>query len=468
MQPSYLTFSAKALLDMFGAGKHIPGAGSAAAHSGLLAAQLVLTVCKLTITKETFQAHHQSLAEISKRIESVSIPELERLLDADAAAFNLVHAERIAQKNAPDPLQQRLHRDAENRLMKSAVVIPLEIAAICMEIVDYAENVFDVGLPYVRGDSGVALCSAVSSVLSCIFIVNLNLKKFTQNHWTIQRRAECDQLQRKAIVKQQAAQNRLRNLRAEAMLVQQGTQGVTSVLTFGARAKTSYSNEEIEDRARKLGREMWLRKDEIWRDRNVLSDPIQILDPEKALGTLGYSFELVDTLGTIIHGSTAFEVAGILEAQPGHVRVSKQMPSEIRLFTAAHELGHVILHPHLKEAHRDRPLDGSIVAREQVEREADRFAAAFLMPAKLVRGRFSAVFGMPPFTLNESTAYALGMDVQSTREKIKTSRDLSMLLAGTGRYNGKHVISLAKQFRVSVTTMAIRLEELHLVDPELF
>ncbi|WP_128142961.1 cyclodeaminase/cyclohydrolase family protein [Janthinobacterium lividum] len=69
MQPPYLSHSTKALLDEFGAGKHIPGAGSASALSGLLAAQLVLTVCRLTLDKESHRDHHADLLAITQRLQ---------------------------------------------------------------------------------------------------------------------------------------------------------------------------------------------------------------------------------------------------------------------------------------------------------------------------------------------------------------------------------------------------------------
>jgi hypothetical protein len=86
------------------------------------------------------------------------------------------------------------------------------------------------------------------------------------------------------------------------------------------------------------------------------------------------------------------------------------------------------------------------------------------MPAKLVRAKFSQIFGSAPFQLSEATAYALlSKDMHQARKKIKNPRDLSFELARAQRYNGKPVTSLAEQFRVSVMAMAIRLEELGLV-----
>ncbi len=58
-------------------------------------------------------------------------------------------------------------------------------------------------------------------------------------------------------------------------------------------------------------------------------------------------------------------------------------------FTAAHELGHMILHAKLRDrfhdiAHCDREA-------ETIERQADRFAAAFLMPLDLLEREFFAL-----------------------------------------------------------------------------
>lgn len=52
-------------------------------------------------------------------------------------------------------------------------------------------------------------------------------------------------------------------------------------------------------------------------------------------------------------------------------------------FTCAHELGHFILHAKLTQAFRDTHADPDDKP-EEIEREADRFAAAFLMPSSVV------------------------------------------------------------------------------------
>ncbi len=118
--------------------------------------------------------------------------------------------------------------------------------------------------------------------------------------------------------------------------------------------------------------------------------------------------------------------------------------------------------------HRDRPLDGSQVdrgGRDHIEIDADKFASFFLMPEKLLRTRFRRLFLCEKFTVNEATAFAL--DPSGKHQLLwrgKTRRELARILAGSTSYNGQNFSSLAEQFKVSIEAMAIRIEELDLLD----
>ncbi|WP_243853179.1 ImmA/IrrE family metallo-endopeptidase [Luteibacter anthropi] len=129
-------------------------------------------------------------------------------------------------------------------------------------------------------------------------------------------------------------------------------------------------------------------------------------------------------------------------------------------FTLAHELGHAVLHPEGGGIHRDR--SGSSTSPAEVE--ADFSAIHFLMPERLVRERFEDPFGTAPFVLNDETAFALRMkNLDIAEERFPTERSLSRHLAGLEQYDTRHFPSLASIFGVSLTTMAIRLEELGLL-----
>jgi Zn-dependent peptidase ImmA (M78 family) len=234
-------------------------------------------------------------------------------------------------------------------------------------------------------------------------------------------------------------------------------------LPHGAKAPISYSDGEIEGKARELHELIWRQRTFIWGDKTP-TDPIDMLDPAAALALIGYDFDLKESLGQYRAPSGLIEVAGQIDRESRTVRVSRQFPANVRTFTAAHELGHAVLHPSFGGVHRDRPLSGVGLSREMSEIQADKFATFFLMPAKLVRSTFMQMFQVVPFPLSEETSFALsGSSLSDLRRKYRSRRDLSKLLASTERYDGKHFRSLAARFRVSVEAMAIRIEELELL-----
>lgn len=67
--------------------------------------------------------------------------------------------------------------------------------------------------------------------------------------------------------------------------------------------------------------------------------------------------------------------------------------NEARLrFTCAHELGHLVLHRRAKSMFHDLVQNGPYANPEKFEREADRFAAAFLMPVSLIERELVRIF----------------------------------------------------------------------------
>src|SRR5690606_643327 len=95
---------------------------------------------------------------------------------------------------------------------------------------------------------------------------------------------------------------------------------------------------------------------------------------------------------------------------------------------------------------------------------ADKFAALFLMPSKLVQKEFEIRFLSNEFMIEEATAFALfQMPFDNVRARLPNLRALSRYLSSATQYNGQHFYSLAELFGVTTETMAIRIEELELV-----
>jgi Zn-dependent peptidase ImmA (M78 family) len=117
--------------------------------------------------------------------------------------------------------------------------------------------------------------------------------------------------------------------------------------------------------------------------------------------------------------------------------------------------------------HRDQPIDGGPrTKRDPVEKEADYFAACFLMPQKLLRAVFAQRF--PAEVLNyEVLCHLLNRNHDSkTAQRLSNQNGLARALAELNSISGQQVLSLAEMFKVSREAMAIRLEELQLV-PEI-
>lgn len=87
------------------------------------------------------------------------------------------------------------------------------------------------------------------------------------------------------------------------------------------------------------------------------------------------------------------------------------------------------------------------------------------MPKRLTKERFRTIFLTEKFRITEETAFALNAgSAEALRKRCGDLRGLASALATAKSYNGTQVYSLAEQFGVSEHAMAIRLEELDLVE----
>jgi len=87
------------------------------------------------------------------------------------------------------------------------------------------------------------------------------------------------------------------------------------------------------------------------------------------------------------------------------------------------------------------------------------------MPGKQVKHIFAELFFMDKLSFNEETAFALnGKDLKDLSKRCKNLRDFTRLIASTEFFYSIPIISISKQFHVTEGAMAIRLEELGLVE----
>ena len=159
-------------------------------------------------------------------------------------------------------------------------------------------------------------------------------------------------------------------------------------------------------------------------------------------------------------------MAGTIARSRTTIAVSEAFERQTIRFTGAHELGHWMLHPG-QVMHRDRPVMGAGAMRgcPPREREADYFAACFLVPERLLVEAFQPRFrSSPPLTLEDDVAFLLCGDEGHSLLRAPTgSLEFPIAVARATSFEGRQFKSLATLFNVSLPTMAIRLRETGLV-----
>ncbi len=268
----------------------------------------------------------------------------------------------------------------------------------------------------------------------------------------------------------EAVNNALRFLRRTYPPVELPPSGAAGDFLQGDRLPAKRERLQLaRERATLLLRQAWLEEAVI---PQSLTSPLGIIEPvllaEKLLHVEFLEPEVPP------EGS---EIAGYIDREKNTIAVARRvgnlrLPLEVRRFTAAHEVGHWLLHPGTVYF-RDMALSGPGQERNRPfeELEADHFAAEFLMPEKILREEFRKRHGTMSLAagpIDEHLALRLsyGTDFKGTAAD---------LLQGGRRFRSKLVAqclppdvqepyqSLARLFRVSLTAMAIQLEELGLV-----
>lgn len=198
-----------------------------------------------------------------------------------------------------------------------------------------------------------------------------------------------------------------------------------------------------------------------------IEELINVLDPAFAASLLGIRFEYLPELTSQFRTKDGLrKLGGLIDRQRGYIAVAENNKHSTILFTAAHELGHFVLHDDLV-MHRDLPVDGTPSGSPlpPKEREANYYAACFLMPPNLTRKAFERNFQTKaPLVINDRAAFWLSAsDPDSLLRADHGSLARETAVASAERFGQMHFNSLATLFGVSVGAMAIRLRELGLV-----
>lgn len=149
-----------------------PGGGSVAAAAGSLAAALAEMVANLTIGKEKYAEAENEMRELAEKGQAIReklIADIQR----DSSSFNLYMAALRMPKDTEEEKVAR--REAMQRGLKEAAVVPLSVAETAAEIFPLAEAAVARGNANAVTDGLVSAMMARTAVLSALLNVKINL-----------------------------------------------------------------------------------------------------------------------------------------------------------------------------------------------------------------------------------------------------------------------------------------------------
>ena len=205
------------LLSKFGSGGHKPGSGSAAALLGLVSCKLVQTVVTLSAGRDQYQGVEAQLTLANQDIVAGIEPVLMAAVQEDSEQFDRVIEARRIRDAESDKAKKRPLADKALAELRIATEIPIRIAETCLLLAEKALVVFDLGFRAARGDSGVAISSALAGAAGAISIIYLNLTSFKGGEWASQTRYRADDLSQRVQALQLQLADRIGLLRQEVL-----------------------------------------------------------------------------------------------------------------------------------------------------------------------------------------------------------------------------------------------------------
>jgi formiminotetrahydrofolate cyclodeaminase len=150
----------------------VPGGGSIAALSGAISASLLEMVASLTIGKKGYEEFEEEMKEIS-----IAVLEYRNKLiadiDKDSNAYDAVMAAYRLPKSNDEERDRR--SGAIQEALKNAVLVPLEVAKMGLDIIKLAGNIVRDGNKNAITDGAVAAMMARTALLSALYNVKINL-----------------------------------------------------------------------------------------------------------------------------------------------------------------------------------------------------------------------------------------------------------------------------------------------------
>ena len=178
----------------------VPGGGSIAALNAAIAASLAEMVANLTIGKKKYEDKEELMKELAAAVSEYQV-EFIKDIDADSDAYNEVFAAFKLPKETEEDKVKR--SEAIQAATKIAAEVPMHVARKAFSIMDVIGQVAEYGNQNAVTDACVSMMTARTAVLEDILNVKINLSSIKDEEYVARMQAECSQLEKDAIAKEQ-------------------------------------------------------------------------------------------------------------------------------------------------------------------------------------------------------------------------------------------------------------------------
>ena len=195
-------------------------------------------------------------------------------------------------------------------------------------------------------------------------------------------------------------------------------------------------------------------------------DPIKLFTPENAARHLGYDYQLLPEILALDTQRDQLAIAGNLDQRRRLISVSERFDLPVQRFTGAHEIGHIRLGHEGHVIHREIPHERQRGFRNVTEQEADHWAACYLIPRGTLAKAIYETFGLKePIVFDEAMAFWLCPDDMDAIVRPEYGSNMrARCLSRCHSFGGRQIVPLHQQFKVSVSAMANRLDELKITE----
>jgi len=159
----------------------VPGGGSVAALNAAIGAALVSMVCNLTIGREKFRAHEETMIAARVAAEESRRGAL-ALAAEDGAAYGAVSAAYGLPRGTAEEKAARSARIQE--ALKGATDAPLRTVALAARVIGLCADILPGGNPNVVSDVGVGVLSARAALDGAALNVRINLSMIRDEGFT--------------------------------------------------------------------------------------------------------------------------------------------------------------------------------------------------------------------------------------------------------------------------------------------